>query len=253
MGNVSFDIYYEFAHICLLTRDTDKAEKILKKVIELKPDCATAHKDLGVIYLSKRLFDYAQDEFEQALKIAPEEFSVVFEYANYLHATTDFKGADKYYAQALGMKPEDGEVLAFSALNKMLMGDLEPALVQITKAIEKSVQSGFLLFIAGNIRYLMKNYEDAKMFLIKSLELEDNNDTKNLLALCYFELENYEQANNIFKKLYEKNPNNLNLLLNIAKCYEKLGDKDEALKALDKAVDVFPECEEAHEMIRALS
>ena len=40
---------------------------------------------------------------------------------------------------------------------------------------------------------------------------------------------------------------------NIAKCQEKLGKKDEALKTLDKVVDVFPECEEAHEMIRALS
>ena len=253
MGNVSFDIYNEFAHICLMTRDIDRAEKILKKVIALKPECASAHKDLGAIYLSKRLFDYAKDEFEQALKIAPDDFGVVFEYANYLHATTDFKEADRYYALALGMKPEDGEVLAFSALNKMLMGDLEVAKIQITKAIEKSVQSGFLLFIAGNIRYLMKDYEDAKMFLVKSLELEDNNDTKNLLALCYFELGDFEQAKNIFQKLYEKSPNNLNLLLNIAKCQEKLGKKDEALKTLDKVVDVFPECEEAHEMIRALS
>lgn len=30
-GNVSYEIYYEFAHICAKTNDTDKAEKILKK------------------------------------------------------------------------------------------------------------------------------------------------------------------------------------------------------------------------------
>ena len=45
----------------------DKAEKILKKVIELNPSFAYAHKDLGVLYLSKRLFDSEEDEFNKAL------------------------------------------------------------------------------------------------------------------------------------------------------------------------------------------
>ena len=48
-GNVSFDIYYEFAHLCVKTDDMDKAEKILKKVVELNPEFAQAHKDLGVL------------------------------------------------------------------------------------------------------------------------------------------------------------------------------------------------------------
>ena len=68
-----------------------------------------------------------------------------------------------------------------------------------------------------------------------------------------FELKDYEQANGIFKHMLEKNPLNINLLLNSAKCYEKLGKKDEALKVLDKITDSFPECEEAQEMIRAIS
>ena len=54
-GNASSDLYYEFANVCVATNDLDKAEKILKKVIELKPDFALAHKDLGIIYLNKRL------------------------------------------------------------------------------------------------------------------------------------------------------------------------------------------------------
>ena len=81
-GNVNEDLYYEFAHVCLLINDTDKAEKILKKVIELNPEQAQAHKDLGVIFLQKRLFDYAKEEFDSAYNIAPDNFSIVFEYAN---------------------------------------------------------------------------------------------------------------------------------------------------------------------------
>ena len=39
----------------------------------------------------------------------------------------------------------------------------------------------------------------------------------------------------------------------LAKCYEKLEDNDKALEHLYKLVDIFPDYEEAHEMIRRLS
>ena len=53
--------------------------------------------------------------------------------------------------------------------------------------------------------------------------------------------------------MLKKVPMNLNVLLNLAKCCEKLGDKDKALEYAEKIVETFPDCEEAQEMIRALS
>lgn len=252
-GNVNEDLYYEFAHICVVTNDTDKAEKILKKVVELNPDHAQAHKDLGVIYLSKRLFDYAKDEFETAYKIAPDDFGIVFEYANYLHATTNFKQADEMYARSLEINPENREALAFSALNKLHTNDYEKALEQINHAIAHSVHNAFMLFIAGKVRFAMKDYEGAKEFLIKSYELEKIEDVENLLGICYMELGNFAQANVIFENLLKDNPGNINLMLNRAKCFEGMNDNTSALAELEKAVEIFPDLEEAHEMIRRLS
>lgn len=252
-GNVNEDLYYEFAHICVVTNDTDKAEKILKKVVELNPDHAQAHKDLGVIYLSKRLFDYAKDEFETAYEIAPDDFGIVFEYANYLHATTNFKQADEMYARSLEINPENREALAFSALNKLHTNDYEKALEQINHAIAHSVHNAFMLFIAGKVRFAMKDYEGAKEFLIKSYELEKIEDVENLLGICYMELGNFAQANVIFENLLKDNPGNINLMLNRAKCFEGMNDNTSALAELEKAVEIFPDLEEAHEMIRRLS
>lgn len=252
-GNVSYEIYYEFANICAKTNDLDKAEKILKKVVELNPEFAKAHKDLGVLYLNKRLFDYAEDEFNSALKYAPDDFDVLFEYANFLHATTDFKKSDEYYQKALQIQPENYNALGFSALNKMLMDDLDKAYEQIEKVLTKVTNNGFMYFIAGKIKFLQGDIETAKMYFVKSYELEKVQDTENMLALCYFEMGEFEQANNIFKHMLEHSPLNVNLLLNSAKCYEKMNDRDSALETLDKIVDAFPECEEAQEMIRAIS
>ena len=252
-GNVSYEIYYEFAHICVKTDDMDKAERILKKVVELNPEFGQAHKDLGVLYLRKRLFDYAEDEFNIALKLAPNDFDVLFEYANYLHSTTDFANADVYYEKALAIEQDNSDALAFSALNKIHLKEFDKAYEYIEHALHHEPNNGFMYFIAGKIRFLQEKYDDAKMYLIKSYEFEKTHDCENMLGLCYFELGDYEQANNIFKHMLDANPLNVNLLLSSAKCYDKLNDKDAALATLDKIVDAFPECEEAQEMIRAIS
>ena len=252
-GNVNEDLYYEFAHVCLLINDTDKAEKILKKVVELNPNQAQAHKDLGVLYLSKRLFDYAKEEFEMAYKAAPEDFSIVFEYANYLHATTNFAEADKMYAEALKLDPENRNALTFSALNKLQVRDFDKAEEQINLAIKNSTQNSFILFVAGKVHFAKQDYERAKDYLIKSYEMEQTEDVENLLGICYMELGNFAQANVIFEKLMNSNVGNINLMLNRAKCFEKMNDADSALFTLEKVVEIFPDCEEAHEMIRRLS
>ena len=252
-GNVNEDLYYEFAHVCLLINDTDKAEKILKKVIELNPEQAQAHKDLGVIFLQKRLFDYAKEEFESAYNIAPDNFSIVFEYANYLHATTNFAKADEMYAKALEIEPNDRNALTFSALNKLQIRDFDKAEEQIDFAIQHSTHNSFLLYVAGKVRFAKQDYERAKDFLIKSYELEQTAEVENLLGICYMELGNFAQANVIFEKLMNDNEGNINLMLNRAKCFEKMDDATSALFTLDKVVEIFPDCEEAHEMIRRLS
>ena len=236
-----------------MTNDSDRAEKILKKVIELNPEHTLAHKDLGVIYLTKRLFDYAKDEFEKAYALSPDNPSILFEYGNYLHLTNDFQMADEIYTKALAINPQNPNILAFAALNNIQLKKLDKAKEQIDNAIKFANDQPFLLFIAGNVRFLMKEYDDAKTYLVKSYEKEKTDDCKNLLGLYNLKLDNYEQANLIFQNLLKKNPMNINILLNSAKCFEKLEDKTSALSMLEKAVEIFPDCEEAHELIRKLS
>ena len=119
--------------------------------------------------------------------------------------------------------------------------------------MDKCSDSAFLLFIAGRIFHLAGDYETAKMYLVKAYEHEKLPEVQNLLGLCYFELGNYEQARAIFENMLEKVPMNVNVLLNLAKCYEKLSNTDKALEYAEKIVETFPECEEAHEMIRKFS
>lgn len=246
------DVLYQYAILSTQLYDTDTAEKIFKKVIKMDPDNATVHKDLGVIYLNQRLFDYAKDEFQKALQLAPDDFDIVLEYANYLFAMSEYNEADTYYEKAISMQ-DDVVAKALSALNKLELNQLDEAKNLIESALSDQPEHEYIQFIAGRIYYSLKEFDNAKLYFIKSLEQNQDRETQNLLALSYYELGEYEKALNIFNSLLETSNKNVSLMLNKAKCYEKMNEQDEALKLLDELTDIFPECEEAHEMIRRIS
>ena len=251
--NPTAEDLHQYAILSSSLCDTDTAEKILKKVIKMSPDKAYAHKDLAIIYLNKRLFDYADLEFKEAMKLQPNDFEILFEYGNFLYSTSQNQEAERYYEEALLIEPNSALVLTFMALNKLILNQLDEAKKYILQALKINEQHEYIQFCAGRIFYALKEFENAKMYLIKSVEQNPDVETQNTLALTYYELGDCQQAVNIFENILSKFPENVSVLRSIAKCYDKLNNSDKALEYLDKLVDIFPDDEEAHEMIRKLS
>ena len=252
-GNVTAEIFHQYAILSSSLCDTDTAEKMLKKVIKMNPDIAKAHKDLGIIYLNKRLFDYAEDEFKTAMKLQPNDFEIIFEYANFLYSISKNTEAERFYREALDIEPDNILALTFMALNKLVLNQLDEAKDYIMKALKINPHHEYIQFCAGRILYARKEFEDAKHYLIHAVEQNPDIETQNTLALTYYELGEFDSAINVFNNLLAKKPDNISVLMSLAKCYEGLKNNDKALEYLDRVVSIFPEDEEAHEMIRKLS
>ena len=244
---------HQYAVLSSSLCDTDTAERILKKVIKMNPNMAKAHKDLAIIYLNKRLFDYAEDEFKTALNLAPNDFEIIFEYGNFLYSISKNNDAERYYQEALDIEPENVLALTFMALNKLILNQLDEAKNYIMKAFKINPHHEYIQFCVGRILFARKEFDEAKQYLIKAIEQNPDIETQNTLALTYYELEEYHSAINIFENLLKKKPENISVLMSIAKCYEKLNNNDKALEYLEKLVSIFPEDEEAQQMIRKLS
>jgi tetratricopeptide (TPR) repeat protein len=252
-NNITPETLHQYAILSSSLCDTDTAERMLKKALRMNPDLAKAHKDLGIIYLNKRLFDYAEDEFKTALNLLPNDFEILFEYGNFLYSISKNQEADRFYGEALEVSPKNVLALTFMGLNKLVLNQLDEAYDYIMKAVKYEPNHEYVQFCAGRILYARKEYEEAKRYLVRAVEQNPDIETQNTLALTYFELGEYEQALNIFKNIDIKRPNSVSVLMDIAKCYEALNENDNALTYLDKIVDIFPENEDAHEMIRKLS
>ena len=252
-NNPTAETLHQYAILSSSLCDTDTAERILKKVIKMNPDIAKAHKDLAIIYLNKRLFDYADIEFKAAMQLQPNDFEILFEYGNFLYSVSKNVEAERYYREALDIEPDNILALTFMALNKLVLNQLDESKEYIMKALHINHHHEYILFCAGRIMYARKEFEEAKRYLISAVEQNPDVETQNTLALTYYELGEYQQAVNIFNNLLSKFPENVSVLMSLAKCYEQMEDNDRALEYLDKLVDIFPEDEEAHEMIRKLS
>lgn len=252
-NKVTAEILHQYAILSSSLSDTDTAEKMLKKVIRMNPEIAKAHKDLGIIYLNKRLFDYARDEFETAMKLAPNDFEILFEYGNFLYSISENREAERFYTEALEVEPNNVLALTFMALNKMILNQLDSAYEYVMKAVKIEPHHEYVQFCAGRILFAKGEYEDAKRYLIRAVEQNPDIETQNTLALTYFKLEEYQSALNIFKNIYAKSPKSVSVLMEIAQCYEAMKDNDSALEYLYKLVEIFPDDEDAHEMIRKLS
>ena len=252
-NNPTAEVMHQYAVLSSSLCDTDTAERILKKAIRMNPNMAKAHKDLAVIYLNKRLFDYADEEFKTAMKIAPNDFEIIFEYGNFLYSTSRNIEAERYYQEALDIEPDNVLALTFMALNKLILNQLDESKEYIMKALKIKHHHEYIQFCAGRIMFARKEYEDAKRYLIKAVEQNPDIETQNTLALTYYELGDYNQAVNIFNNLLSKFPDNISVLKSLANCYEKMNDNDKALEYLYKLTDILPEDEEAQELIRKLS
>ncbi len=252
-NNPTAEVLHQYAVLSSSLSDTDTAERILKKAVKMNPKMAKAHKDLAVIYLNKRLFDYADDEFKIAMELMPNDFEILFEYGNFLYSTSKNAEAEKYYLKALDIEPENVLALTFMALNKLVMNQLDESKEYIMKALHINHHHEYIQYCAGRILFARREYEDAKRYLVKAVEQNPDVETQNTLALTYYELGEYTQAVNIFNNLLSKFPENVSVLRSLAQCYEKMDDGDKALEYLYKLTDILPEDEEAQELIRKLS
>ena len=252
-GVVSRQLLYEYALICAKCNDLDTAEEILKKILSLFPDFGPAYKDLGVIYLSRKFFDRALDNFKKAFELAPEDENIIFEYGNYYFVMAEFENAKNMYNKLLEKENIPVNMLHRIALNYMSMNDVDKAKEILLKAIKTEPQNPNILYSLAQIYYFEKNYENAKQLLEDTYMYSPNKDVSNLLAKTYMELGQYNEAYALFNIVYLSVVNNVDVLFNLAKCKYRQGDLNKAKEHLNDLLKILPEHEEAKELLKLIN
>ncbi len=239
--------------------DYAQVEKLLLKVIDVKPDLAPAHNMLGSVY--EKLSDYSKafKEFKKAIELK-EDYSEAY---NNLGVTLKnmerFEEAISVFNKALEFTPNRADIHYNIGNTFKRLKNYPRAVESFEKAKELDPQFVPTYNNLGTIYDQLDKYEEAVSIYRKGLQADFNQPRihynlgivlektgRLLVAGVYLYLERYEEAVLLFKQILENDPNHKESLRALAIIYQKLGKREEAEECYRALMKIDPESHSYH-------
>jgi serine/threonine protein kinase/Tfp pilus assembly protein PilF len=182
-----------------------------RRALELGPDLAEAHLSSGLAHSLSMRFTEAEREFEFAMKLDPKLFEAVYHYGRARIAQGEFAEGAKLFERACALRPEDFQAVVFLSTCYLGMGKTDESHAMRRKALRLIDER------------LELNPDDARAC--------------QLGATMAASLGEREAATEYARRALTINPDDPLLLYNISCMYALLGNPNEALNCLEKAVD----------------
>ncbi len=188
-----------------------QAEIASTKALELEPELAEAHISRGLAASMNKRFDEAASAFEAALKLDPKSFEAAKAHARSYLAQGHFEDAARMFERTSSIRPEDYEA-------PMLLGQVLTAMGRVEEASAAYRKGGDLADA-----HLELNPEDTRALI--------------LAATVNANLGRQERAVEFAERAIAVDRDDPMLLYNVACTFSVLGKTDQALDALEHAVE----------------
>lgn len=100
-------------------------------------------------------------------------------------------------------------------------------------------------YMEKGIRFFYEEkYQNALIKFQKESKREQTCDTKFWIGSCYFKMEDFSRAKDLFLKIFNDTCTGIDVgysIINVASCYAQLNEVENALFYYDVAIDQFPE------------
>lgn len=180
----------EFYEKGLMAKELSEKEKFYLKAIEILPNYAEAHNNLGDVYEKQGRFENAIKEYTIASILLPEKELPYFGLGDVYFKMGRWEMAIKYYEKGLKIKPDDKESLEnlelAKALNKKILFEFDSdeltereieKLKEIAKALTSPKLFDLLFEIQGhtdstgseeyNLKLSLRRAERVKKYLVE--------------------------------------------------------------------------------------
>jgi len=229
--------------------DDDKLGKKKPEIEEAEPSYDQEH----YINLGHKCF--YTGEYESALRLYSRALtldktrieSYLFQIES-LIALEQFKEADLWCTNALKVFPDNSDLLALKSLAIARTGSLRRAIYNSDSSMVKG-SSIYCWLTRGEILLLQKN-NNAHYCLEKAISI-NKSDWRIIfkVASIYVRTKNYTRAIPYLRKCIEMEPTNHYCWYLIALCYFYLAMYSKMDEALDKTLELQPNCKPANDLI----
>ena len=263
-----------FSH--LLLGQKEKAERSLKEALRLQPDLSKAVRNLASLYhrqermkeaiplweqltetksndaeawsylstayMSEHQIEKALVAAKRALDFAPNNPTVIVNYANMQKELMRFDEAERHYRRVVDMDPPNKEVRA-SAITGLfdvyfLQGDYSKAKVVGLKATEKLPKNFRVWYNLALLHEKINENDSAAEYYEEAMKCAPNNPAMFVASGDFFSrIGNQDRADEIYRKAIDVDPKFVNAYLRlIASGIERGGDLAEMERLCEKAL-----------------
>ncbi len=246
----------------LAEKDIAGASKAASEAIAHLPDSAPLHNMQGIILWMRKDLNGAEQSFRKAMELAPEWLIPYKNLATLKLQTGDPAEAEKTFEEAAKRYPDaPGPQILLATLFEQ-RGKPERAIEIYENLLKKYPKSTILM---NNLAFLIADRDSSPATLQRARKLINSAihgyetppptflDTK---AWIEFKAGHLDHALEIINQALSTSPDNPTLLYHQAEILHAQGKKDEALKAVKKAIENgaghFPEKKKAEALLKSL-
>jgi serine/threonine protein kinase/tetratricopeptide (TPR) repeat protein len=190
-----------------------QADAASRKALELAPDLPEVHVSRGLALAFSRRFAEAESEFRAAISLNPKLYEAHYFFGRALQQQGKSADAVRSFEEACRLRPEDYQAVTFLGMAYGALGATAEAKATRQKALQLVE------------RHIELNPEDARAL--------------NLGATLLVEVHGAAggaKAREWNRRALAADPEDSGMLYNVACVYAQLGEKDEAIDCLERAV-----------------
>jgi serine/threonine protein kinase len=224
-----------------------KAIEANKKAIELNPNYSPAVGNLGWVHFFRSNMEEAMVWLKKSARLSP---SNAFSYFGigicYLHLN-DTKNAEKYYIRALELQ-SNLPAANWGLVNTYIANREYNKALEVSDNLPPSIDEFTRLRMRGSLEYFFGRFNEAKPFYDKTFDLYPNLTKMEVIShlfTVYWKLGLKDKAEKFFTILLDRIHNEINkgsedprIRYNLAGSYAARGNKKEAYKWLQEAIDL---------------
>ncbi|MEA2040277.1 MAG: tetratricopeptide repeat protein [Thermodesulfobacteriota bacterium] len=235
---------YELGLNALDEKNNDEAGAYFEKAVQIDPDHAKAHYQLGVLYISSKQMNLAEKELNLAITKDQGFNQAKRILARLYYRKHAYERAISICRELIEDSGQDHEtlfILGDSLLNRGHTGEAKRVLIEAVKAFPDNSSLKIRLTIASV--YL----KTGKLLLAleeldRILDAEpDNHRARGLRAEIHLKSKRYEDAASDYRHLMQRNPSSQYVRFRLAEIYQAQGKLDDALELFGEILDSYPD------------
>ena len=223
-------------------KDFKTAEIYCYKILSIDPNHFDSISLLANIFAVSRNFSKSKELLEKAVKIQPENTTILNNLGTACRELQDIEKAMFFYQKVLSINSNHTNANYNLGLIFFGLKELKRAKEYLEKTVKIQPNYAFAHYSLGNLQKELKELEQAKESYLQAIKIRpDFASAQNNLGLVFSNLGDPYSAMECYKKALELDPKHAGAYNNLGKLYTESGELEKAIESHKMAIKLEPQ------------